>query len=302
MSRIIQSATIDLNPLVLSRVTKSSKASLNLDERSTNHTEKLDANLDTNELSNLGGLHSSDKQGSEKTGTYNDDTIEINTTKQGNIEGMVSDQHYSAVAEQALVEKKALEAERKQLELEKQELHAEIESLKEESREEAKKSGYADGFKEGLLSVEKEHEDKMTDFDECISSIKQVFDKEVQGIEDICLELVFESIAKILGRELEKPEVITQIVKEVISKARETSCITLHVSRKDYDIIQENKQELESLVQGAKIDIVPDGRVMLGGCLLESPDGSLDGRLEMQIQRLKEVILNTKSSSKKVSK
>jgi flagellar biosynthesis/type III secretory pathway protein FliH len=40
---------------------------------------------------------------------------------------------------------------------------------------------------------------------------------------------------------------------------------------------------------------VPDERVALGGCLIDSPGGTLDGRLETQLQRLREVLVATRA-------
>ncbi len=306
MTRIIPSAKIDGDPLVLSRTALAEKSEFNLQERSIKEAAEVsygDYEQDSIELSTF------EKQSSEDSQDLSDSSELTEGQAQTDVEKIMSDQHFSAVAEQALVEKKALEAERKQidaerqeLEQEKEELYAEIEKLKAEAKEEAKQSGYTEGLKEGLLSAEKEHDEKMSELDSCIESFKQIFAKEVSGLEDICLELVFESLVKILGSELQKSEVAVQAVKEVVSKARDTNKITLHVSKKDYEVILDNKDELQSLTQGGTIEVVPDSRVMLGGCLLESADGSMDGRIEMQIQRLKEIFLNTRNTNNKVMK
>ncbi|THB75552.1 MAG: hypothetical protein D6B28_00190 [Gammaproteobacteria bacterium] len=306
MSRIISSAKIDGHPLVLSRTSPTAKASFDLHEHAIKQASEAgygDHDRDSIELA------SHEKQGSDVVNKTDTTTIAEDKPNSSEVEMMVSNQHYSAVAEQALIEKKALEAERKQIDIDKQQLeqerqefYAEIENLKQDAKAEAKKSGHAEGFKEGLLSAEKEHDKKMSELDSCIETIKQIYAKEVSGLEDICLELVFESLGKILGSELQKTEIVTQAVKEIVSKARDSSKIILHVSKKDYEVILDNKEELEALTQGSNIEIVPDGRVMLGGCLLDSADGSLDGRIEMQIQRLKEIFLNVRNSNNRVVK
>ncbi len=306
MTRIIPSAKIDGDPLVLSRTAPAEKTAFNLQEHAIKQASEVSygkSDQDSIELSSF-----EKPEAAEETNDHADLSVS-NKEEQAQETGadLLSNQHFSAVAEQALIEKKALEAERKEidqerqnLEQERQEFLAEIESLKAEAKEEAKQSGYREGLKEGLISAENEHDEKMNELDSAIESLKQLYSKEISGLEDICLELVFESLVKVLGSELQKPEVVMQAVKQVISKARDTNKMTLHVSRKDYEVISQNKEELQSLVQGATVEIVPDSRVMLGGCLLESPDGSMDGRLEMQLQRLKEIFMNVRNSESKV--
>jgi flagellar biosynthesis/type III secretory pathway protein FliH len=51
-------------------------------------------------------------------------------------------------------------------------------------------------------------------------------------------------------------------------------------------------------LQGRKFEIVADSRVELGGCIVETNTGSLDGRFEVQLRELYETLRLAKLSAR----
>jgi flagellar assembly protein FliH len=102
-------------------------------------------------------------------------------------------------------------------------------------------------------------------------------------------------VCKLLGQALASREGVTAAVREVVRRARERSRLTLRVSPSDYALIREHLATVLEGLEAGQVEVVSDERVHLGGCLLETPSGSLDGRLEVQLESLRRTLLAAQS-------
>jgi flagellar assembly protein FliH len=50
------------------------------------------------------------------------------------------------------------------------------------------------------------------------------------------------------------------------------------------------------VVEGARLEVVADERVTLGGCLVETAGGTLDARLEVQLRQLVDTLARAKEA------
>ncbi len=307
MNRIIHSAKLESDPIVLTR-----KAPVKV-ESNYSESRQNDAQLGTEKgedgkllqdkpnvdmALNAARSNHPDTQGINSNADYNkmpSESLDAELKKVDMAVEIPADIQYSAAAERTLQENEISERVEVRLREEREALLIEMATAKEE----AEAKGYQDGKQIGLETATKEFAMKIDELDSCLDSMSAALKKEILGIEDICLELVFESIAKILGTELNNGEFVTQVVKAIVAKAHESTRLTLHVSNRDHEILQNNKDKIQSVAGGTKIDIVPDGRVMIGGCLVEYDGGTIDGRLELQLQRLKDSLLSVRESSTK---
>jgi flagellar assembly protein FliH len=74
-------------------------------------------------------------------------------------------------------------------------------------------------------------------------------------------------------------------VREAISGVRERERLVVRVSPRDHKLFAGENIAPKNGDAGS-IELVADERVELGGCLIETSSGTLDGRLETQLQRL----------------
>jgi flagellar assembly protein FliH len=96
------------------------------------------------------------------------------------------------------------------------------------------------------------------------------------------------------------------MVREVIDQAREREQLVVRLAPQDFALLTggdaastaaAGRSEEEGSTFGAwKAQLVPDTRVALGGCLIDSPGGTLDGRLETQLQSLRDLLLAVRAS------
>ncbi len=166
----------------------------------------------------------------------------------------------------------------------------ELEGVRRRAREDA----YSDGYKLGEAEAMNEYRSRLDALQRLIDSCKEEFAKELSGLEDVVVEIVFESVCKIVGASLHEKDGVIAVVREVMACVKDQERLTIHVSPQDYRFLYQNRDELFGAGQDAKHELVPDDRVALGGCLIETSGGTLDGRLEMQLQQLRDTLISAR--------
>lgn len=152
---------------------------------------------------------------------------------------------------------------------------------------EEKEIGYQDGYKEGIAKAEKDYDDKFQELTKLITSIDSAFEIKVKKFETFLTSAIFAAVARVLGDAVINDEDRISMVKNVVKTLKSTKPYVLRVSEYDYKIITGNNAEVR---QFNTANIIADNRVELGGCIIETDKGIFDGRLEVQLARLKDVI------------
>ena len=161
-------------------------------------------------------------------------------------------------------------------------------------REQAAEQGHKEGLTAGRAEAEQLYSDKIARLDRAIAMFGDCLHKGIDGLTEIGAEVVFEAVVKIIGRSYIDRSGVTEVVKEVIRQAKDRSRLLIRVNPANY---RELMDERESLIEGLNaqhIEFSADDRVELGGCLLETPSGNLDGRLEVQLQQLRDTLLTAR--------
>jgi flagellar biosynthesis/type III secretory pathway protein FliH len=164
----------------------------------------------------------------------------------------------------------------------------------------ARESGYAEGYETGRQAAEAEFAGRLTALNEIIESAKSALESGIGGVEDVGINIVFEAVAKMLGQAMAREEGVILAVREVIAHAKERNNLVVRVSPDDFLLLERNRSKLLEGGEG-NVELVADDRVSLGGCLLEAAGGSLDGRLEVQIQQLRDMLLDVRHRRAEIS-
>jgi flagellar assembly protein FliH len=172
-------------------------------------------------------------------------------------------------------------------------------SVMEESNEEVMKkqneAHYRKGYEDGQLQVKKELENIYTqkllekfnelhllfsDFDGKIGEYGAVF-------EEIVVQLSLDISEKIIRREVEKKTIITQILKESLTKVIGANEVFVRLNPEDYQQINNDSSEIFREGTYAKMKFEPDERIEKGGCFVESEIGNVDSRITTQIGEIR---------------
>jgi flagellar assembly protein FliH len=128
-----------------------------------------------------------------------------------------------------------------------------------------------------------------------VSSGRSRLDAGIEDLTDLGAEIAFEVVCKVLGQAFTEREAVVFAVREAVRRARDRSRLTVRVSPADFEVIRDHRDKILEGLEAGKVEIIADERVELGGCLLETPSGNLDGRLEAQLANLHRTLLAAKS-------
>lgn len=164
----------------------------------------------------------------------------------------------------------------------------------------AKKKGYAEGRQEGLLKGQQQGQldgeeqcqavwaEKQARLDELLRSVAEARLAAVNDIGSEFVPVVFAAMAKIVGKVALTPEFVLAMVKEALLKVRHAEQLLIRVHPDDVALLRADKQL-------AQLSVVADENV-LAGCVIETDCGEIDAQLHTQLQGLKNILLEMRTS------
>lgn len=108
------------------------------------------------------------------------------------------------------------------------------------------------------------------------------------GIEHEMADLVSQATAKVLGR-LPPEDLVLAVVREALRQTRDQKRATLRVAPAQVEMVRAHLAEITVEQPGmSSLDVVGDDRIGAGGCIIETPMGIVDARLDTQLRNLRE--------------
>jgi len=152
--------------------------------------------------------------------------------------------------------------------------------------EEARIKGYEDGLKE----VKKQYEDLLTEAEYIREHARIEYNDVLSSIESDAVNIILDIAKKVVGNELStNKENIMFLIRQAFEKCANKENIVLKVSPDDYEYICENKDSLLAMVEGiGELDIKKEPSLKSGGCIVETPLGSIDASLQTKFKKIEE--------------
>lgn len=106
------------------------------------------------------------------------------------------------------------------------------------------------------------------------------------------VELSVAVARKILLREIdENPFVVLPIVQGALEKVRDQQVVTVRVHSRDCDLIMQSRHDLQVLIgREQPILVQSDDSVPQGSCLIDSTSGTVDARIDTQLESIRKVL------------
>lgn len=165
---------------------------------------------------------------------------------------------------------------------------------------EAKQQGYQDGFELGRKDSENElkqqYREKMEQIQHLLNQAYQQKEEIIAEAEPFLLELSTVIASQIIKQELDQsPDKFIELIKQHILRVKEKESITVCVHPDDFDFIQGQRSHLIAMVNGeTEIKIFPDHSISSKGCVIRTAFGSVDARIDTQLEEIKKVILEAR--------
>jgi len=167
----------------------------------------------------------------------------------------------------------------------------------------AYEKGLSDGMNAGRLQILKEIENELKLLRSLIVGIEKMREEIFRNIESVVVEMSI-SIAKKIVYEIteNEREVVVTTAREAIKKASDREMIKIKINPVDYETLNKNRTALLKSLDGIKsIVIEEDPAIQPGGCLVETNQGDIDGRIDSQMRVIEDEIRRRKTEAKKIS-
>jgi len=160
-----------------------------------------------------------------------------------------------------------------------------------ENIEHVKRNAHEVGRKAGLAEAEMETSRLLETLATINEGAKASLDAQSGMLAEQCAEIVATALTRIAGPLLATPEAALGAVFEVLKRLTEEREIVIRVGAADLHMLLAAEDRLAAALAGRKYSIVSDTRVLSGGAIVETANGSLDGRLDAQLRALCDTVI-----------
>lgn len=162
-----------------------------------------------------------------------------------------------------------------------------------ELREAARVEGVEKGRQQGLGEARAAQSRAIDLLAAASADCQAALERELATMGECTIVVLEEVLRKIAGPLLASREAIAGAVIEVIGRLKHESRISIRVSNLDMPVLREFEASIAAALGDRRYEMVADSSIS-GGCAIDSNLGSLDGRLELQLQELLDLIAHEK--------
>jgi flagellar assembly protein FliH len=167
-----------------------------------------------------------------------------------------------------------------------QRMQAELDAVRARVEEEGRAAGHA----EGLAIAREETRSQREALLRLIETLTKAVDAQLDGLEDAAIAIAFEAAVKLLGERLATEDGVRDCVQQVLARVRTQDKVRVRLSPADHQLLV-HPSEPGNAFDASRFELVSDTAIALGGCVVETRAGRIDGSLEAQLARLTGALL-----------
>ncbi|GIV21788.1 MAG: hypothetical protein KatS3mg023_3539 [Armatimonadota bacterium] len=180
---------------------------------------------------------------------------------------------------------------------------AEAHRQADQMRQDAVRKGYEEGLQigreEGLRLYQQQVEALRGEVQKLVDAVLAERQRLWQQMEPQVIDLVLQIAHKVLREEIQaRREATLSIIKHALRRVADTEHVRIRVHPDDLQIAREHREDFLAVCDGTRqIEIVDDQRVGGGGCIIETPSGTIDASLRTQMQSVEKALRDTEQAS-----
>lgn len=170
-------------------------------------------------------------------------------------------------------------------------------------REEGLTQGYEEGLKQGQEKAEELAQREVETVREALQareaqllqllkSLPEAFSRRFAESEDDMVALVQETVLRILGQAFASGDGARMMLLQAMKEGTSRQSISVRVHPDDFALLKNTSEDGSLKELGVSCEA--DKRVALGGCFIDTRDGTLDARLETQLAAFTQVLLKVR--------
>ncbi|WP_457331702.1 FliH/SctL family protein [Rhizobacter sp. P5_C2] len=153
-------------------------------------------------------------------------------------------------------------------------------------REDAERRGFEAGHQQGLEAAQRQSEAELVRLARLRGEIEQAWAQQQRQWVEFATEFAFGVALRVVGSAAVSAAGVAAMAEAALAEARDMTALTLRVHPRDAELVQ----RLLGPAGGA-VQVLPDPVLRAGGCVLEAREGTLDARLDRQMQQLRDGLL-----------
>ena len=165
---------------------------------------------------------------------------------------------------------------------------AEAEQIRAAAAAEGREAGHAAGLAEANAALEPAR----AALEAAARGIVGAHEEFISLAETRAVELALVLADKVIGVALAlPPELVVEIATGALRRAAERDHVVLLVNPDDLELVRDAAGDLSAALGGIRrFEIVPERRVVRGGCLVQTAEGEIDATVLTQLDRAREVL------------
>ncbi len=169
---------------------------------------------------------------------------------------------------------------------------ADTDAIRQQAYDEGYRAGLEQGRADGLVEGHRQFDEQIEEARQIAATIKQSHQEWLASMPNALTELVMAALKHLLLRELElAPANLEQHVMHLLQHVSDAAELEIHVHPEDFQAAKEAHGTWQSSRYGSFVlNIVPDTGIHRGGAEVRSVTGRVDGTIETQLSRLKDVL------------
>lgn len=189
-----------------------------------------------------------------------------------------------AQQEQQLTQQQAELAAREQaLQEARQRLRDEAEDIRAEAAQRGHQQGLEQGEREAAAAVATQVERLNTVTQALTQSRRAALDEQ----QDLLVEIAFTAICRMLGTQAASQAGMESMVRSLIDGTHAPESLVVRVHPLDLPLLQGGALD-------PRLGFQADAGIELGGCIVDGPRGTLDARLDLQVQHVRETLMQVR--------
>ncbi|MBC7187196.1 MAG: hypothetical protein H5U38_09200 [Calditrichaeota bacterium] len=157
-----------------------------------------------------------------------------------------------------------------------------------DSATQAYAKGFADGKKAGEENARKEVGSLLQQLRTLVNQVAEHQQRLVREAEPVLVKIVMAVAQRVLKRELNgNSQYIEAMVREALKYVHDSTRVVVHVHPDDAVVLRQRVNDLAASVDGLELlELKEDPRLARGGFVVETDLGTIDARLEAQLNEI----------------
>jgi flagellar biosynthesis/type III secretory pathway protein FliH len=156
----------------------------------------------------------------------------------------------------------------------------------------AAEQGRAEGHAEGLAAAQAALEPARAALVAAVEELAAERSRVAAEAEAAAVELALALAEKVLGAALElRPELVLDVATGALRRTDDREHLVLQVNPDDLELVRACADDVAARLGGiGRLEVASERRVARGGCIVRTPAGEIDARIEEQLARAAEVL------------